>query len=131
VGQSLGHGDVVARQRIGDLGGRGTLLLHELTKELQVELAVAADPAQAILGIETFHGGDVFRAGGGNCGPRRPCDDRGVRRLIEPAHRLDQQLRIDRLGHMVVHAGIEATLAFFHGGMRSHGDDGQADESRV
>jgi hypothetical protein len=44
---------------------------------------------------------------------------------------LDQALHDDGLGDMVVHAGIDAALAFLRHGMGGHGDDGQVGKAGI
>ncbi len=68
--------------------------------------------------------------------PRRPASRRrrcrGVLARLRPARQGgEQRIRIDRLGHVVVHAGVQAALPLLHQRVRRHGDDREVLESRV
>ena len=61
VGDALRKRGVAAGKRGGDLRDGGSLLLGELAEEFQIELAVACDAGEAVLGVEAGDGGKCFR----------------------------------------------------------------------
>ena len=63
---------------------------------------------------------------------RRRGTRRGLLPRLHPAlERREQGVRVDRLGDVVVHAGVEAALALLHRGVRRHRDDRELREPRI
>src|SRR5438132_803486 len=60
----------------------------------------------------------------GGCPGRRRRGGRGLRRRsIVEGERVEEDGGVDRLGHVVVHAGGETPVPLLDGGVRGHGDD--------
>ena len=142
VGEALGESRVALGQRGGDLLDRRSLLLRELAEEFQIELLIARDPGQAILGIEAFKGREVRDCAAARIswhsaslspaeGDARSPKARCGCRLVEPAHRLEQQRRINGFGDVVVHAGRQAALPLLNRRVGGHGEDRQVGKPRV
>ena len=54
MGQAFGDGQVVARQRLGDLLGYRALLLHKLPEKFKVEVPVTGQTAQTVFRVEAL-----------------------------------------------------------------------------
>ena len=135
VRETLGERDITCGERGSDLPDRRTLLLDELTQEFQIQLSISRDAGQAVFRVQPGDGpAGRPLVGALTFRPLRLDRRRSsgwTRRFVEPPHRLEQVVRINRLGDVVVHAGGETTLLLLHRRVRGHGDDRQRGEARV
>ncbi|MFM1944606.1 MAG: hypothetical protein RI897_3588 [Verrucomicrobiota bacterium] len=123
MSDALGGFEVVGLEGGGDLAGSFDLLLDELAEEFEVELSVAADAAESVLGVEAGGGGQVGVGGswrGGFLCFGFGCLGGGFE---VASYGGEHGIRVDGFGDVVVHAGGDAAVAFFRGGVGGHGDD--------
>lgn len=131
VGDSLGGFEVVGLEGGGDLVGGFDLLLDEFAEEFEVEFAVAADAAEAIGGVEARGCGEVGVGGGWRgwllgFGFGCFCVGGGFEVASDGG---EHCIGVDGFGDVIIHAGGDAAVAFFCGGVGGHGDDGERVEA--
>ena len=128
VREPSGQFAVACLERLADFDIRIALFLHKLVQQTPVQSLISSDTPQAAgdidaldcgeFGSAAFGGGAAFSAGAGSSLAAWSTGRGGEKRI-----------RVDRLGDVVVHPGLQTALALFHKCMRSHRDDGKIDES--
>ena len=108
----------------------GSPFRRKLHQQVAIETLVASNSPQTIGHINTRYLRQNYLICG-SYGCRLRLDGLLPVRLRPSQQRGKQDLRINRLRHMIIHACVNAALAFFNKGVSRHRDDGKLLQARV